>query len=84
MKKNVSVRDLTNCPECGTNWVSSAIPAERREYYSWPYFYSRINACYNIETDRTEYYQCPDCKTTFPRFGPDVKTYEVDTSDYPT
>jgi ribosomal protein L37AE/L43A len=80
----VSVRDLTHCPECGTNWVTSAIPEERREYYSWPYFFSRINACYNIETDRTEYYQCPDCKHTFPRFGPDVKTYEVDKTEYAT
>jgi DNA-directed RNA polymerase subunit RPC12/RpoP len=80
----VSVKDLLNCPECGTKWITSVIPAERRENYAWPYFYSRINACYSIETDRTEYYQCPDCKATFPRFGPDVKTYEVDRKTYPT
>lgn len=80
----VSVRNLLNCPECGTNWVSSAIPKEQRKNYSWPYFYSRINGCYNIETDRVEYYKCPDCNTEFPRFGPDVKTYEVDKSEYAT
>ena len=80
----VSVRDLMSCPECGTNWVSSVIPKERREHYTFPYFFSRINGCYDIHSDRVEYYQCPDCKTEFPRFGSDVKTYEVDRSKYPT
>lgn len=80
----VSVRDLTHCPECGTNWVDSVIAEERREHYSWPFFYSRITGCYKLETDRVEYYQCPDCNTTFPRFGPDIKIYEVDESTYPT
>jgi DNA-directed RNA polymerase subunit RPC12/RpoP len=80
----VSVRDLIHCPECGTNWVSSAIPQEYKENHSFPYFYSRIVGCYDIVKDRTEYYQCPDCNTTFPRFGPDVKTYEVDETEYAT
>jgi len=80
----VSVSKLPSCPECGANWISSAIPAERRHLYSPPYFFSRIVGGYDVVSDRVEYYQCPDCNTTFPRFGPDVKTYEVDKSKYPT
>lgn len=85
MKKvKVSVNNLPSCPECGSNWVSSVIPAERREHYTWPYFYSRIQGQYDIVSDRVEQYMCPDCNTIFPRFGQNVKTYEVDKSCFPT
>lgn len=80
----VSVSNMPYCPECGSNWVSSVIPKEMRHNYTPPYFFSRINGCYSIESDRVEYYQCPDCKTEFPRFGPNIKTYEVDKSKFPT
>lgn len=55
------------CPHCGSNWVAGPIPKEYQGNYSPPYFYSRVIAMYDIHTDRTFCYVCPDCKTEFPR-----------------
>lgn len=60
---------LSNCPECDTLWHDKEIPEEYREYYSPPYFYSRVIALYSLEEDRTFAYRCPDCGATFKRDG---------------
>lgn len=56
-----------NCPECGASWVSSIIPEEIREYYTPPYFFSRLIGIYSREQDRTIEYVCPDCDARFER-----------------
>lgn len=61
------ITSLISCPECGTNWVESLIPEERREHYSPPYFYSRVIGVEPIGEDRIAYWLCPDCKHEFPR-----------------
>lgn len=66
MKKKFNPK-AKRCPECGANWVSSIIPKESREYYSPPYFFSRLIGMYDMREDRTMYYVCPDCKTKFER-----------------
>lgn len=61
-----TITKMRKCPECGTSWVDKPIPKEHREYYSAPYFFSRVIGVYDRDLDRTVYYVCPDCKTEFP------------------
>jgi hypothetical protein len=67
MKKQKFNPKATHCCECGANWVQSEIPEEHREYYSPPYFFSRLIAIYDRSLDRTVEYLCPDCNARFPR-----------------
>lgn len=56
-----------NCPECNTSWVDKPIPKEIREYYSPPYFFSRLIGIYGMREDRVLEYVCPDCDARFER-----------------
>jgi rubredoxin len=66
----MNYKDITkmrNCPECGANWVDKPIPKEYREYYSPPYFFSRVIGVEPLGEDRIAYWLCPDCEHQFPR-----------------
>lgn len=65
--KYKDITKLKNCPECNSNWVSGIIPKERREFYSPPYFYSRVIGVELLGEDRVNHWLCPDCKHKFPR-----------------
>jgi hypothetical protein len=60
---------ISHCPVCNELWHDTPIPEEYHENYSPPYFYSRVVACSTWESDRTLYYQCPDCATKFNLMG---------------
>lgn len=68
MSTTVKVSSKTkNCPECNTSWVAGTIPKQSREYYSPPYFFSRLIGISDSKLDRVVEYVCPDCKARFPR-----------------
>ena len=55
------------CPVCNARWFSKEIPEEYHEYYSPPYFYSKLIGIYDSKLDSTVEYQCPECLTRFER-----------------
>lgn len=65
--KYKDITKLKNCPECNSNWVSGIITKEYREFYSPPYFYSRVLGIELLHEDRIHHWVCPDCKHEFPR-----------------
>lgn len=65
--KYKDITKMRNCPHCNANWVDKPIPKERREFYSPPYFFSRVIGVEPLYEDRIAYWLCPDCKHEFPR-----------------
>lgn len=55
------------CPFCGVSWDAGEIPEKHRYLYSPPYRYSRVIAITLMGEDRVSSFQCPDCRTEFPR-----------------
>ena len=57
---------LRKCPECGANWVAGEMTEEQKEVYAGTFF-SRLIGIYDMDRDRTVAWECPDCKTRWPR-----------------
>ena len=63
--------DFCICSKCGADLRGPAIPPEHLHHYGGdavcrhgcgqPSHYSRLIGVYNINTDRTESWLCPDC-----------------------
>lgn len=52
---------IDKCPHCNANLIGDEIPENRREFFGGATHGSRLIAIYNRDTDRTEYFKCPDC-----------------------
>lgn len=60
--------DTRFCPVCGADWFTSPIPETARHLYRpGATHFSRLVGVYSMEEDRTTHWECPDCKSTFPR-----------------
>ncbi len=60
---------ISNCPNCGSNWIGEEIPEKHRYLYSGTHFL-RIIGVSSWETDGIIAWQCPDCNMRWDRNDP--------------
>ena len=54
-----------NCPSCNCNLVDAEISDELKHTCEPGAFYSRMLGGVNPETNKLEYWKCPDCEQIF-------------------
>ena len=60
--------DLRYCPFCHADLRGKPIPKKSQKAYGGKKYFSRLIGIYNMTTDRTERWRCPDCQKEWPRF----------------
>jgi len=59
-----------SCSECKASFVAEKIPKGSKEFYGDYTHFSRLVGIYDVNLDRTVYFQCPECPA---RYGRDYK-----------
>lgn len=54
-----------NCPACNASLVDAEISEQIAQFCEKGAFHSRLLGGWNSETDRVEYWKCPDCQAVF-------------------
>lgn len=54
------------CPSCRTNLVDSEIGEEVKQFCKPSDFHSKLLGGRDLETNKIEYWKCPECRTVFP------------------
>lgn len=66
--KSCAPKHTDTCPHCHSDLDGGPIPENIRQHYSPPYRWSRkvLVKCGRAIAPGHDYYQCPDCKGTWP------------------
>jgi predicted RNA-binding Zn-ribbon protein involved in translation (DUF1610 family) len=59
--------DTESCPACGADWRDEPIPENIRHHYGDRTHFSRRIGIYDMGSDRTVAWRCPDCGKEWPR-----------------
>ena len=51
-----------HCPHCGASFQGDPVQEKDRKYFGDITHFSRLIGYFNLYTDRTEQYICPDCR----------------------
>ena len=55
------------CVECGYSFKGEKIPKGSQEFYGNHTHFSKMVGVYDIDLDRTVYFQCPECNAHYDR-----------------
>lgn len=58
---------IETCPHCGANLLGDEIPEEMRDHVDGQTHGTRLVAVYDWARDRTDHFECPDCKGVIAR-----------------